>query len=58
MDLYTFYKSGFGAKAYGPLADQEAFAPETTTDMSMKPCETRRKCEYLLEITGAAQAAE
>ena len=26
----------FGAKANGPLADQGAFAPETTTRMSMK----------------------
>ena len=29
-------RSSFGAKANGPLADQGAFAPETTTRMSLK----------------------
>ena len=44
------YKSSFGAKTSGPLADQKAFAPETTTGMSLKPCETRREREFLLAM--------
>ena len=34
--MNIMYKSSFEAKAYGPLADQEAFASETTTSMSME----------------------
>ena len=48
--VFSVYKSSFGAKTSGPLADQEAFAPETTTGMSVKPCETRREREFLLAM--------
>ena len=32
---FLLYQSSFGAKDYGPLENQEAFAPETTTSVSM-----------------------
>ena len=48
--VFSVYKSSFGAKTSGPLADQEAFAPETTTGMSVKPCETRRERKFLLAM--------
>ena len=52
------YKSSFGAKADGPLADQEAYAPETTTEMSMAPCAERRECEFLLAMQELLKATE
>ena len=48
--VFSVYKSSFGAKTSGPLADQEAFAPETTTGMSVETCETRREREFLLAM--------
>jgi hypothetical protein len=46
-DLYKkiLHKSSFGAKAYGPLAHQEAFAPETTTDGITTDTEGNKKCQ-------------
>ncbi len=46
-DLYKkiLHKSSFGAKAYWPLADQEAFAPETTIDGITTDTEGNKKCQ-------------
>ena len=53
---FLMYKSSFGAKANGPLADQGAFAPETTTRMSMKFREGGTRMRILVSDTRVAES--
>ena len=50
------YKSSFGAKADGPLADQEAYAPEMTTGKSEKRRESGTRA--LLPVSDAEAAQQ